>query len=86
MSGKNQEDIPKERLLDEAEALFARKGFHAVSIREITSAAGCNLVAVNYHFGTKENLYLEVFRSRWMSRAIRLREYYDRSLASQGTP
>jgi AcrR family transcriptional regulator len=86
MSGKNQEDIPKERLLDEAEALFARKGFHAVSVREITSAAGCNLAAVNYHFGTKENLYLEVFRTRWISRATRLREYYEKSLSAQASP
>ena len=86
MSSNNQDDQPKERLLDEAEALFARKGYHAVSIREITKAAGCNLAAVNYHFGSKENLYLEVFRSRWMLRAARLREYYENSLSDQESP
>ena len=86
MSGKNQDDLPKERLLDKAEALFAQKGYHAVSIREITSTAGCNLAAVNYHFGSKENLYLEVFRNRWMSRAVRLFEYYEKSLSTQASP
>ena len=85
MSGKNQDDLPKERLLDEAEALFARKGFHAVSVRAITSAAGCNLAAVNYHFGSKENLYLEVFRSRFASRALRLTEHFENALAAQGS-
>ncbi|MCP4667486.1 MAG: CerR family C-terminal domain-containing protein [Deltaproteobacteria bacterium] len=85
MSGKNQDGQPKERILDQAEALFAKKGYHAVSVREITRAAGCNLAAVNYHFGTKENLYLEVFRSRFAARALRLREHFDTSLAAQGS-
>jgi AcrR family transcriptional regulator len=65
-------DPTRERLLDEAEKLFAEKGFTAVSVREITKAAGSNLAAVNYHFGSKKNLYLAVFRSRWMARAARV--------------
>ena len=83
MSSNNQDDQPKERLLDEAEALFARKGYHAVSIREITKAAGCNLAAVNYHFGSKENLYLEVFRSRFASRARSLSKHFENALAEK---
>jgi len=83
MAHKNGEDLTRERILDRAEALFAQKGFRAVSIREITSAAECNLAAVNYHFGNKENLYLEVFRSRWVPRAMRLRESFRKYLASQ---
>jgi AcrR family transcriptional regulator len=69
---QNQTDPTRERLLDEAERLFAEKGFHAVSVREITSAAGAHLSAVNYHFGSKKGLYLEVFRSRWLPRARRI--------------
>jgi len=83
MAHKNGEDLTRERILDTAEALFAQKGFRAVSIRRITSAAECNLAAVNYHFGNKENLYLEVFRSRWVPRAMRLRESFRKYLASQ---
>lgn len=67
-------DPTRQRLLDEAEKLFAKKGYNAVSVREITAAAGTNLAAVNYHFGSKENLYLEVFRSRWAARAKRVRQ------------
>ena len=85
MSQKNGEDLTRERILDTAEVLFAQKGYRAVSVREITSAAECNLAAVNYHFGNKENLYLEVFRSRWVPRAIRVRESFRKSLATQGS-
>jgi AcrR family transcriptional regulator len=37
---------------------------------------------VNYHFGNKENLYLEVFRSRWAPRANRVMESFRKSLAA----
>jgi AcrR family transcriptional regulator len=72
----------KDRILDEAEALFALRGYDAVSVREITSAANCNLAAVNYHFGNKQNLYLEVFRSRWLPRAVRIQKCFRESLAA----
>ena len=73
----------KDRLLDEAENLFAQKGFDAVSIREITNAAKCNLASVNYHFGNKQNLYLEVFRSRCVPRAKRIQEKFRNQLVSE---
>jgi AcrR family transcriptional regulator len=47
----------RQRLLDVAETLFAEHGFAATSVRDITSAAACNLAAVNYHFRDKQNLY-----------------------------
>ena len=76
MAKSNQGDPTRERILDQAEILFAQKGYQAVSVREITTAARCNLAAVNYHFGNKENLYLEVFRARWVPRAGRVRENF----------
>jgi TetR/AcrR family transcriptional regulator, regulator of cefoperazone and chloramphenicol sensitivity len=54
----------RERILDTAERLFAARGFAATSVREITDAAGANLGAINYHFRSKENLYVEVFARR----------------------
>jgi len=72
----------KERILDEAEALFAEKGFHAVTVREITQAAHCNLASVNYHFGNKQNLYLEVFRARWIPRARRVQACFRDALSA----
>lgn len=54
----------KERILVAAEELFARHGFEGASLRQLTSAAGVNLAAVNYHFGSKDRLIEEVFRRR----------------------
>ncbi len=50
-----------ERILDAAEALFAERGFAETSLRTITGAAGVNLAAVNYHFGSKKALIQAVF-------------------------
>ena len=76
----------KERLLSRAEALFALKGYHAISVREITSAAKCNMASVNYHFGNKKNLYMEVFRSRWVPRERRMYEAFRASIEKADSP
>ena len=54
----------KDRILGAAEELFAVHGFAGTSLRQVTSAADVNIAAVNYHFGSKENLVNEVFRRR----------------------
>lgn len=54
----------KERILSAAEDLFAKSGFAGASLRQVTSAANVNLAAVNYHFGSKENLINELFKRR----------------------
>ncbi len=51
-------------ILDAAERLFGERGFAAVSVRDITAAAGANVAAVNYHFGSKEALILAAFDRR----------------------
>jgi AcrR family transcriptional regulator len=50
----------RDRLLREARTLFTERGFKRVSVREICRAARANIAAVNYHFGDKLGLYLEV--------------------------
>ncbi len=54
----------KTRILDGAEQLFAREGFHNTSLRALTSLAGVNLASVNYHFGSKESLLQAVIERR----------------------
>lgn len=51
-----------ERILDVAERLFMAHGYDGTSMRMITGEAQVNLAAVNYHFGSKEDLLREVFR------------------------
>lgn len=52
------------RILDVAEELFMQHGFEGASMRMLTSRAGVNLAAVNYHFGSKDALIEAVFRRR----------------------
>jgi AcrR family transcriptional regulator len=54
----------KTRILDAAEELFMEHGFEATSLRSLTSAASVNLAAVNYHFGSKEELFQAVLTRR----------------------
>ena len=54
----------KLRILDAAEALFMEHGFEATSLRALTAAAGVNLAAVSYHFGSKEELFQSVLTRR----------------------
>jgi AcrR family transcriptional regulator len=51
-------------LLGAAERLFSENGVEGTSVRDIVKAAGVNLGAINYHFGTKERLAIEVFARR----------------------
>lgn len=54
----------KQRILSAAEHHFARDGYHATSLRSITTTAKANLAAVNYHFGSKEALLEAVIERR----------------------
>jgi AcrR family transcriptional regulator len=54
----------KTRILDAAEVLFMEHGFEATSLRSLTAAASVNLAAVNYHFGSKEELFQAVLTRR----------------------
>lgn len=62
--GKPASFSTKDRILGAAEELFAQYGFAGTSLRQVTTHADVNIAAVNYHFGSKENLVNEVFRRR----------------------
>jgi AcrR family transcriptional regulator len=51
----------KAAILLAAERLFAQRGYHAVSIREIAEAAGVPLALVGYHYGPKHELFHAIF-------------------------
>jgi len=54
------QDPTRERLVDAACRLFGREGFRRVTVRDICREAKANVAAVNYHFGDKMGLYMEV--------------------------
>lgn len=61
-------NIPKtpnesyERIVQTATLLFAERGYHGVSARQIADAVGLNVATVHYHTGGKRELYLSVIR------------------------
>jgi AcrR family transcriptional regulator len=57
-------DLTRTSILDAAERLYADRGFADVTLRDIVAAAGVNLAAVNYHFGSKDELIAELFVTR----------------------
>jgi len=52
----------RRQLLEAAGGVFAEMGFREATVREICRRAGANIAAINYHFGDKERLYIEVLR------------------------
>jgi TetR/AcrR family transcriptional regulator, regulator of cefoperazone and chloramphenicol sensitivity len=52
----------RKNLLNAACEIFAQKGFRDTTIAEISKRAGTNVAAVNYHFSSKETLYVEAWR------------------------
>ena len=78
----------REAILVAAEELFSTKGFNAVTVRDIAQAAGANPGSVTYHFRTKDELLLEIYRrhcrpmnlrrSELLAAAKRVRDLQDR--------
>jgi AcrR family transcriptional regulator len=68
-SGAREEAAPDadtgQRLLEAAAGLFAERGYRGATMRAIAARAGVNGAAANYHFGNKQQLYLEVARQRF---------------------
>lgn len=54
----------KDYILDVAERVFSEKGFDGASTRLISGEAGVNMAMLNYYFGSKEGLFLEIFERK----------------------
>lgn len=53
------------KLLEVATQLFAERGLHGVSIRQLSQAAGTSISMISYHFGSKEGLYSAVLQQQF---------------------
>ena len=69
-STENKRVRRKDRILDTAEALFAKHGFEGVSMRMVADGAKVDLALASYHFGNKRGLFDAV----WLRRAEVLNE------------
>lgn len=64
-SGSTVSEKTRSRILRAAEKIFARGGYRAMTLREVTNEADVNLAAVNYHFGSKTNLMHALIHERF---------------------
>ena len=79
--------LTKNLVFSAAERLFAVHGFQKVSVRDITAEAGVNLASINYHFGSKDALLLEIFRRRTAElNRLRARMLHEANDAHHGKP
>lgn len=62
--GSRSGEVTKQLILDVAERLCAENGIESFSVRSVCEAAGANVAAISYHFGSKQNLLEEMFRRR----------------------
>jgi len=53
----------RQRIIETSLRLFGEHGFKGVSVRDISAAAGVNVAAVSYHFGSKQGLYRTIFET-----------------------
>jgi AcrR family transcriptional regulator len=78
-------DQTRTAILAAAERLYADRGFGDVTLRDIVAEANVNLAAVNYHFGSKDELIAELFVTRSLAlNKERLRELREAEEAGDG--
>lgn len=63
MAKKNAPISTPARLIKVGEKLFAKKGFHGVTLREVAKEAKTNVASVHYHFGDKYKFYGAIFEN-----------------------
>jgi len=59
-AGANSGPGSRAKILDTAEALFSRRGFNGVSLREVADRAGLGKSSLFHHFANKLSLYVAV--------------------------
>ncbi|MCP5536509.1 MAG: TetR/AcrR family transcriptional regulator [Akkermansiaceae bacterium] len=55
-------DTVKDKLINSAISVFAEHGYRHGKVADIVKGADANIAAVNYHFGSKENLFVHALR------------------------
>jgi len=75
--------MTSEKILSAANELFMERGFDAVSVREIASKAGVNVALINYHFQSKENLFLSVLEDTVSTSRMKLNNLNNADIPSK---
>ncbi|UKT63572.1 TetR/AcrR family transcriptional regulator [Pedobacter mucosus] len=54
----------KQAILEAAEKLFCETGYEGTSTRQIAKESGANMAMINYYFGSKEGVFIEIMNER----------------------
>lgn len=61
---KMEKPDKRSSILTSAEELFSSLGYEGTSTRQIAKEAGANMSMINYYFGSKEGVFLEIMNRR----------------------
>jgi AcrR family transcriptional regulator len=78
-SNTNESPDTKQKIMEVAFELFGRYGFEGTSIRQIALESEVNIAAVNYHFGSKENLFWDIMVETHKQLDEEIAEYFKSS-------
>lgn len=72
MTIKEKKAETKEVIMEVACDLFSKFGFEGTSVRDIAQQSDVNIAAINYHFGSKHNLYWAILerKQNWLDQGI----------------
>lgn len=57
---ESKAEASREKIMNAAQKLFARRGFEGISIRDIAQAVGMTTASLYYHFPSKEEIFVAV--------------------------
>lgn len=72
--------VPRERILHAAAYLFRERGFKGTTVRDIAQEVGILSGSLFHHFGSKEEMLLEIMREAALSVCIRAEEIISRPI------
>lgn len=75
--------MTSEKILSAARKLFEQKGFDQTSVRDIANLADVNVALINYHFESKENLFLAILEESLDATRMKLTTIIDSSEAAE---
>jgi AcrR family transcriptional regulator len=79
------EQTAKQDILKHARTLFSKKGFEAVSVREISKESGQNISMISYYFGGKEGLYKAILSDHMFSVTGQVNTIFAKSAGKEMT-
>ena len=72
----------KTNILSAAETLFSELGYEGTSTRQIAKESGANMSMINYYFGSKEGVFLEIMNKRLLEFNVQLTSINEERISS----